>query len=255
MWDRLAFPLTHAPFEHVVVDDFLPRVTYDALAASFPECAPASGPTGFTIHPGDDAFEQLMQREARWHEFAAACDSQAFVDFVRRQFADVIAQDCVADLGDARHVHYRESRQDKEQPFLRRVEHPIDRLFVRFDLMQGRVGYLRERHLDHRRRLATMLVYFNDADAIGMQGGDLVLHGDGEERVTVRPRGNRAVLFPCHNRSWHSVSRIEQQRVPRNFVQVTLSSSLDLWRPLPRTIGQRLRDVARRWLRPTSRPQ
>jgi hypothetical protein len=37
------------------------------------------------------------------------------------------------------------------------------------------------------------------------------------------------ILFPCINTSLHSVSRIDAQRRPRNFVQLTVSSSVDLW--------------------------
>ena len=119
--------------------------------------------------------------------------------------------------------------------------------------MQGRTGYARAAHLDHRRRAATLLLYFSDADADGMEGGDLVLHeGDGGAATTIRPRDNRMVMFPCHNASLHSVSPIRRQERPRNFVQVTLSSSVDLWAPLPRPLGARLRGLGRWALRPFS---
>ena len=88
-----------------------------------------------------------------------------------------------------------------------------------------------------------MLIYFCDADEAGMKGGDLVLHGSGGDSVTIRPRHNRMVMFPCTAASLHSVTMIRRQSAPRNFVQVTVSSSVDLWHgttPRP-TFGERTR--------------
>lgn len=242
LWDRAAFPVAHAPFDHVCSDDFLPPDLFAELASTFPECPAASGPTGFTIHAGDPEFDELMRSNAAWRAFQETCDSQAFVDFVLRQFADRFATAATTDLTRARHVRYVESRADKERRHLAHPMHPADALWTRFDLMQGRVGYKRAKHLDHRRRAATMLIYFTDAAASDTVGGDLVLHdADGGASTVVTPRANRLVMFPCCNASWHSVSTIVRQGRPRNFLQVTLSSSLDLWPPLPQGLGARLR--------------
>lgn len=247
LWNRPAFDNAQTPFEHVCVDDFLPADLFAALAAAFPECPEASGPTGFTIHPGDPAFDALMARDARWAAFKDSCDSPEFMQFVLRQFRDCFAREAVVDLGAARHVRYQESRRDKESAHIAHVEHAADALWVRFDLMQGRVGYQRAVHVDHRRRVATMLVYFSEAEESPSGGGDLQLHASREAPPVkiVTPRPNRMVMFPCSNSSWHSVSRIVHQQMPRNFVQVTLSSSVDLWQPMPKSTGMRLRDMVR----------
>jgi hypothetical protein len=247
LWNGPALAVSGEPFEHVCVDDFLPRPLFEALAATFPECPSATGPTGFTIHPGDPQFDQLMAGNADWAAFARACDGPAFTAFVLRQFADCFARQAVVDLGGARHVQYQESRADKERARMERIERAPDELWVRFDLMQGRTGYERRVHVDHRRRAATMLIYFSDADDSVAEGGDLQLHATRTSgpAKTVTPRANRMVMFPCNNASWHSVSRIVRQAHPRNFLQVTLSSCSDLWPPLPRSPMARLRDAAR----------
>jgi hypothetical protein len=245
LWNRAAFPLSKEPFDHVLVDNFLPADLFTQLAESFPECPPATGPTGFTIHPGDAAFVQLMQENRLWREFWHACDSQAFTDYALRQFRDCFAREAPVDLTRARHIHYQESRADKESRHLARVEHAADELWVRFDLMQGHVGYKRSVHLDHRRRAATMLLYFTDAEKANAEGGDLMLHGPGGAVSTVSPRANRLVMFPCHNTSWHSVSPIVRQQQPRNFLQVTLSSSVDLWPALAKGPTAKIRSVLR----------
>jgi len=222
------------PFTHVLQDGYLEPGLYEALRSSFPECPPGSGPTGYNYFWGDPEYEQLLQGSEAWRTFFHRFHSQAFVDYVRAQFREVIERECVVDLSRARYVPYQESRADKEQPRLARVEHAPDELFVRLDVAQARKGYDRGAHLDHRRRVATMLIYFCDADEIGMVGGDLRLHrgASGDVAEVIRPRHNRMAMFPCHNASWHSVSPITAQQGPRNFVQISLSSSIDLWEPL-----------------------
>ena len=242
MWARPLFPVDRKPFDHVCSDDFLPPDLFAELASSFPECPIASGPTGFTIHPGDPEFDQLMRASAPWREFRAVCDSPAFVDFVLRQFNERFMSAASVDLTQARHVQHVESRADKERRHMTNPVHAADALWTRFDLMQGRVGYQRGMHLDHRRRAATMLIYFTDPEVSGTLGGDLLLHDADGRATVVSPRANRLVMFPCCNDSWHSVSPIVRQSRPRNFLQVTLSSSVDLWPPLRQGLGARLRD-------------
>lgn len=229
--EPIVLPVRETPFAHVLADDWLDGDLYGALRASFPECPPATGPTGFTLFWGDPAYDRLIADSPAWGSLFRRFHSQAFVDHSLAQFADTFAREARIDLSDARYVPYQESRADKERPALRRVELAPDRLWVRLDIMQGLTGYTRAPHLDHRRRAVSLLLYFCDAEENEMEGGDLVLHGEEGEETVIRPRHNRMVAFPCDNRSLHSVSPIVSQRAPRNFVQVTLSSSVDLWAP------------------------
>jgi len=242
---RLA-PVESDPFEHVVAEDWLEADLYAALRTSFPHCPPASGPTGHTLFPGDRDYDRLIEGNPAWRAFVARFQGQAFVDFALAQFRPVFEKEATVDLSRAGYVSYIESRADKESERLARIEHAPDRLWVRVDIMQGRTGYARAPHLDHRRRAATLLLYFSDAAEDGMAGGELVLHGaDGARRV-VTPRHNLMAMFPCHNRSLHSVAPILAQSRPRNFVQVTLSSSTDLWPPVRKRAVERLRALSRR---------
>jgi 2OG-Fe(II) oxygenase superfamily len=78
-----------------------------------------------------------------------------------------------------------------------------------------------------------MLIYFCDARENEMYGGSLRLHGQSEGSVagdqTFVPEHNLMVAFPRLPQSFHSVDTILQQRQPRNFVQITVSSSADAW--------------------------
>jgi len=227
-------PVSNHPFPHVLLDSYLEPELYQALAESFPECPPASGPTGFTCFWGDPDYEALLAASPAWRTLFERFHSQTFVDHALAQFGETFAGESLHDLSRARYVPYLESRADKERARLRDVRHAPDELWVRVDVMQGRTGFDRAVHLDHRRRAATLLIYFSDPEEIGMEGGELVLHGPpgATEPRVIPPRANRAVFFPCCNASRHAVSPILGQRRPRNVVQVTLSSSVDLWRPL-----------------------
>lgn len=222
-------PVRDWPFPHVTVDGYLEAQAYEALRRSFPVCPPNSGPTGYSRFWGDADFAALLEAEPAWRRFFDWTQSQAFVDLCLAPFADTIAREAVVDLSNARFVSHIETRREKEERYLAPTGLAPDQLFVRTDILQGNVGYDRACHVDHRRRAATMLIYLCDGDEDAMTGGDLILHAADGETVTIRPRHNRMVLFPCVNASLHSVSRITSQRRPRNYVQLTVSSSVDLW--------------------------
>ena len=223
------------PFAHVVNERFVNAEPYAQLRDSFPDCPPSTGPTGYSLYWGDAEYQRMLDEHPDWRALFDTFHSQRFIDWGIAQFADVWEREgCRIDLSKARYVPYREDRIDKERRTLRKVEHAPHELWVRMDVHQGRVGYARDVHVDHRRRLISMLVYFCDRDANAMHGGELVLHARGLRRltqppVTVAPRENLMVAFPCSKRSWHSVSQITSMEKPRNYLQVHISSSVDAW--------------------------
>jgi hypothetical protein len=222
------------PFAHITNEHFLTAASYRQLRDSFPTCPPSSGPTGFSLYWGDEEYGRLLDDQPDWRALFETFQSQRFIDWAREQFADVWRRDgCRIDLARARYVPYREDRIDKERATLRKVEHAPEELWVRMDVHQGRVGYARRVHRDHRRRLLSMLIYLCDHDDSAMAGGELLLHGSGLRRwlkpVRVAPRENFMVAFPCSDRSLHSVARIESMARPRNYMQVQISSSVDAW--------------------------
>ena len=123
------------------------------------------------------------------------------------------------------------------------------------DIHQGRVGYLRPVHLDHARRLVSMLIYMCDHTENQMIGGELFLHGAAGQRearqapTRITPRHNLMVAFPCTNGSHHSVSKITAASAPRNYIQVHISSSVDVWlrKETPRRWRRALSSLKRRF--------
>lgn len=217
------------PFPHVVADHFFPQSIFDELSREFPECPPGSGPTGFTVHRGDDAFEHLMSRSFAWRQLHESINNQAFIDAIVKLFAEPIGVSCLVAASDLRFSDHVEGRREKEQATILSPKLRPEELFVRFDLMEGRDTYSRQRHLDHRRRLTTLLVYFNDPGDATFKGGHLVLHGSGVSSVRIAPAANRAVLFACNENSWHSVEPVHSVGSPRRFIQISVSSCHDLW--------------------------
>ena len=237
--------VTLRPFPHIINTGFIEPEHYMQLRDSFPTCPPGVGPTGFSLYWGDEGYQQLLDTQPAWQALFNTFHSQHFVDWCSSQFAEVWEQDgCKIKLSEARYVPYREDRIDKERAELRKIEHKPHELWVRMDIHQGRMGYDRPVHLDHARRLMSMLIYMCDQNENEMTGGELFLHASDKHFAStcVTPRHNLMVAFPCSSRSHHSVSPITAQLAPRNYVQVHISSSEDVW-PRPavprwrRTLG------------------
>jgi hypothetical protein len=220
------------PFPHVVHPEFITPVLYRELCRSFPKCPPSSGPTGFSLFWGDEEYTRLLAQESAWQSLFDTFQSQTFIDWGRQQFAAVWDNaGCKIPVSEARYVSYCEDRIDKERATLRKVEHEPHELWVRMDLHQGQIGYDRGIHVDHARRLISMLIYMCDHTENQMIGGELFLHSGPNQKAATRitPRHNLMVAFPCTSRSYHSVSPITATRMPRNYVQVHISSSVDIW--------------------------
>jgi len=188
-----------------------------------------------------------------WRALFNTFHSQQFIDWGKEQFATVWgAAGCKINLAKARYVPYREDRIDKERATLRKVEHESHELWVRMDIHQGRLGYDRDVHVDHARRLISMLIYMCDHTENQMIGGELFLHAGGKQQsdrpIRITPQHNLMVAFPCTARSYHSVSEITTMAVPRNYIQVHISSSVDIW-PREATSGnwrRKLKSIKRR---------
>ena len=222
------------PFPHVTHHQFIVPEYYTELCRSFPTCPPSTGPTGFSLYWGDEGYTRLLNEQPAWRALFDTFHSQQFIDWGREQFAAAWNEGgCKINLSEARYVPYREDRVDKERAALRKIEHEPNELWVRMDIHQGQLGYDRGVHVDHARRLISMLIYMCDHTENQMVGGELFLHSgarpqsDSSARIT--PRHNLMVAFPCTARSFHSVSAITSMAAARNYIQVHLSSSVDVW--------------------------
>lgn len=246
--------LNFEPFPHVIYPQFIRPEYYAELCRSFPTCPPSTGPTGFSLYWGDEGYTRLLDEQPAWRALFNTFHSQEFIEWGKKQFARVWEEEgCKIDLSRARYVPYREDRIDKERASLRKIEHEPHELWVRMDIHQGQKGYDRGVHVDHARRLISMLIYMCDHTENQMIGGELFLHagaGSQSKRAgRITPRHNLMVAFPCTARSYHSVSAIKSLAVPRSYIQVHLSSSVDAWprEATPWSLRRKLGSLKRRF--------
>ena len=228
--DTRTLDLCGEPFPHAVVDGIFEESAFEALAQSYPICPPASGPTGFTIHRGDPEFDAVMTSSPAWRDFFRYSNSEPFINSMTDMFGEEIERSCLIDRNAINFADYIETRTDKEKGRIEQPALPAEAMFIRFDFMQGMDSYVRQPHLDHRRRLATVLIYFDTPGPDTFMGGDLLLHDkSGLEVKRISPKANRAVFFPCSEKSWHSVNAVTQCQKPRRFLQISVSSCHDIW--------------------------
>lgn len=214
------------PFPFVKRDQFIRPEFYQSLCETFPTCPPSTGPTGFSLYWGDNTYQELLDQYPVWQALFNTFHSQHFIEWAKVQFAPFWQRSgCKIDLSKARYVPYREDRIDKERATLRKIEYVPEDFWVRMDIHQGREGYSRHVHLDHRRRLISMLIYLYDHIENQIEGGELFLHSADQMKwyhprpIRITPRHNLMVAFPCMSRSWHSVSQITALAAPRNYLQ------------------------------------
>ena len=261
--------VTDAPFPHVIKQGLLDPQFYQSLRADFPtqdsfaeqtELSGGAGSrtgkgTGFDIYRGDDAYTALIGRSAAWKEFDSWINSPSFVE----KFAEIFGPDldrlgCAVTVDPQAYDHdYVEGREvltekptlaSKAREFTRKIlpakspEHmPI---FSRLDVERSVGGYLKPPHCDRQNRLCSLILYFTDLAAKGIEGGDLSLFRhknktdpvqherhprpeDVETVATLRPTENLGVFFPCSNNSYHGVSALQSQSAARDFLYINLS--------------------------------
>jgi hypothetical protein len=270
-----AADVTAAPYPHIIKDGILPADLFAALRKDFPDTSifdaqksshGAVGSrtgAGFDIYRGDPAYDELTRRSSAWKEFGEFINSEAFADKFREVFADHI--DDIGLSVDIRRSHvnsnYFEPRDVlTEKPTLgdrvsaavgllaepfRSIE-PVE-LFTRLDIHKSLTGYAKKPHCDRANRLCSLIIYFTDAEKVGLEGGDLLVFKHNEpkpvrkyeryphaENVTevarLRPRENLGVLFPCQNNSYHGVTQVLSQGIARDFLYINISGrTSSLW--------------------------
>ncbi len=219
--------------------------------------------TGFDIYRGDAAHDALIARSDAWAAFDDWINSPAFVEKYLELFGpDGEAMGLTAEIDPARYdrgfIEPRETLTEhatlgeKLGTLTRRLTRglksraPVD-LFTRLDITRSLGGYAKPPHCDRPNRLCPLIVCFSDAEATWLKGGDLLIyrakreaptaqaprHARPEEVevvATLKPRENLAVFFPCCNTSYHGVTAVTSQGVPRDFLCINISArSASLW--------------------------
>lgn len=249
-----------SPYPHVAKQPLIQPELYRRLKAEFPSNKFFEGRakvigsrTGRDFFKGDPEFDQFIKSSPAWNEFYNYISSPDFIKFSMACFGPYLKKfNCSVDPAKARLVDYTENRfslwwrSKKAIYFGSRAGNPND-LFTRFDIEQGAEGYEKPVHCDWPSRLLSVVVYFCDADEIGMDGGDLRIHDTVDDRPyseckrkpkpedvkvvkTMRPRENSGAIFLCSNNSYHSVTAVNSVKDYRRFIYLNVSSKAEnIW--------------------------
>lgn len=267
--------VVQAPFPHVISDAILPADLFARLKADFPDASVFAGQAethgntgsrtgqGFDIYRGDASYAALMARSEAWREFDAFINSRAFVDQFLALFGpDLEAMGCSADIAAS---HYDRSYEEPRELMTEhatikdRVDgalHKLTRglksgrtveLFSRLDIQRAMGGYAKPPHCDRPNRLCSLIVYFTDAEAVGLEGGELMIYRHRQDKpisryerhpaeqdveivAKLKAKPNLGVFFPCSNNSYHGVTAVTTKGIPRDFLYINISAKVsNVW--------------------------
>lgn len=256
------------PFPHIAKDEILPIPIFEALKRDFPSGEIFSGQHaasgsvgsrvgaggGFDIYRGDDAYDALIRSSSAWANFDAYINSQAFVSTFLEIFGDELAAlGCDAEIDPAQynrqHIEPRAvlteeaTISERARQLLPKMLRRIDRrpkLFTRLDIERSLRGYAKPPHCDRENRLCSLIIYFTNMEAEGIEGGELNIYrhkvktdpvrherhpraDDVEVVSSLTPRGNFGVFFPCSNNSYHGVNAVRTAGKARDFLYINIS--------------------------------
>lgn len=262
------------PFPHAVSEAILPADLFERLRADYPDASTFEGQAsmhqgegsrtgnGFDIYRGDAPYDQLMARSSAWAELHDFVNSQGFVDQFVDLFGDKLAElGCTVDVaGSPYDPNYIEPRAvlTKNLTFRERASQALHKisssrrdrhvdLFTRLDIQRSVGGYAKAPHCDRANRLASLIIYFTDAEEAGLEGGELLIYKHRERKdptayerhpreedvevvARLKSKPNLGVFFPCCNNSYHGVTAVTSQGVARNFLYINISGrAASLW--------------------------
>ncbi len=257
-----------APFPHVLKDGIIPEDLFLALKRDFPQeshfeeqysetgskGSRTGAGTGFDIYRGDAAYDRLVASSEAWAEFDAYINSTRFIDKFLETFGpDLAGLGLKAEIDPGRYDHdlveprdvltANLSLRERLGQFAHRLLGNSDQapgLFTRLDIERSTSGYAKPPHCDRANRLCSLIVYFTDMAAEGIEGGELALfklrqprtasehqrHPKADEVEVVAqvvPRPNLGAFFPCSNNSYHGVSAITTPGKSRDFLYINIS--------------------------------
>lgn len=267
--------VVQAPYPHVISDAILPPDLFARLKAEYPDASmfadqqQTHGTTGsrtgagLDVYRGDSSYAVLMQRSPAWREFDGFINSQAFID----QFLDLFGPDlealgCSADIAASTYDRsYEEPREllTEHATLKDRLDmavHKVTRsmltgrkveLFTRLDIQRAIGGYAKAPHCDRPNRLCSLIIYFTDAEASGLEGGELLVYRHKQDKpmhryerhprpddveivARLKPKPNLGVFFPCSNNSYHGVTAVTSSGIPRDFLYINISAKVgNVW--------------------------
>jgi hypothetical protein len=191
------------PFPHAVKDEILSKAVFDGLQREFPSDQLFDenqrhewGGGRINLVRGNPVFERFVRDSRAWAEFFHYVNSQEFVSRMVSVFGPYFGQagarfnhadsrflDYVEPLeysrGGNSSILHRIASRTRLRGIYDRVMRLLDSkaLYVTFDIARSRGGYRIAPHTDNRYKLIVGLIYFNDVEELGGEGGDCYCTG------------------------------------------------------------------------------
>lgn len=208
----------HQPFPHLVLDDFFPISLFSELLAEYPnsqrfEGAHESSRARRNLTYKDDGFLRLTKESAAWGACYEILRSSEFIAGLLQLFSDELP---------------RWGGQIEDN----------DVVASKFDIAWAGEGYTRSCHLDRRNHAIAALLYFNDRNDFGGQGGSLQLFStdakppfdkfpdprDVALASTIEPQPNRLVAFLNCSHAYHGIEALRGSTGQRKFLYLSVDN-------------------------------
>lgn len=227
------------PYSYLVQPDVLPQDIFEELRESFPRFGKSAvwNRMSADLMKGDPGYADAISQGV-WSRLHAHFHSQHFVDRMLGLFGGPQAIAGVTiDLAGVRLTDHVETREwiarGSVSARLESFDGDRGEVFIRMDLGLGEVGYERKTHCDWRHRICSVLIYFDDAEELEMEGGHFnveeVIDGTVHVRESITSRKNLGIVKLDDNRSWHSVDKVTRIKGLRRTLYVAISSRGRIW--------------------------
>ncbi len=236
----LPYSYHRQPNPHILLPRLLPPEVYEKI--TFPEIPVRErGRSGRDLFMGEPGFAEAVNSTG-FRELYGLLSSAEFLAWVLSIFApDLDRLRCRARASGVKLVPYLETREELDLfPDVLDEHADPNLVFTRFDFAVGGLDYTEYVHLDSVRRIVGGVLFFSDAEADQIDGGEFTLYRDLLFRDDRRPhwpypwkkipvRGNTGVLFLNSNRGFHGPRKMRSLHGPRRWIYYSISSHNRVW--------------------------
>ncbi len=239
--------MTH-PFPRIIKNSFIKPKLYECLRNEFP--APSLLDENGELYNNSPKFEFFLNNSIIWKNFYHWINSPEFFRLVFELFGPYLKKfNCKIDLEKANLINYSEPLAPKYTNCynywsLASLENNpnVNDLYIRFGIKEHLREYEKPIHCDLPHRLSIILIYFSNPDPQALDEGRLILHKYNNKYASLHkkdrhpnpaemevidelsPHENFGVCFLATNNSYHSVTPLIKNKIPRRYIYISISS-------------------------------
>ena len=247
-----------SPFPHIIVDNIFDEKLYNILKNNFPKKElfdVNSKCMGGRYRIGNEqkTFWDFLDKTPSWALLYKSLNNINFIKLLLDPYKEFINTNSFLDYDSIKCDEERAWNNCNSKGKLSdEILNNPSNLELSFDISIAGDGYKREIHHDMPHRFFNFLIYFQDANDVGGEGGELSLYNnDLSPYNTFKPMDNKAIFFLSTPQSWHSVNKMSNTKKWRKFMYGGYSSSwqsykkVGIWKDqnvLPPQLSKEIRD-------------